>query len=42
MKNLLLIAVMWWSVFTTDRSQLEEYNLELRKDLIYHHAISII
>ena len=35
MKNLLLIAAVWLSVFTTGRLQIDEYNLETRKDLIY-------
>ena len=35
MKNLLLITAVWLSVFTTDRLQIDEYNLETRKDLIY-------
>ena len=35
MKNLLLIAAVWLSVFTTSRLQIDEYNLETRKDLIY-------
>ena len=29
------IAVLWYAVITASRAQIEEYNLETRKDLIY-------
>ena len=35
MKNLLFIGIMYWSVLTASRAQIDEYNLETRKDLIY-------
>lgn len=42
MKKLLMTAALWLSVFTTSRAQIEEYNLEIREDLIYNHTVSII
>lgn len=42
MKKLLMTAALWLSVFTANRAQIEEYNLETREDLIYNHTTSII